>query len=87
MLVRPILWLVFGFLAYTLFKALRQMLLKPPSKPPEKTARGEEMMRDPVCGTYVPRNDAIQARIGGEDCFFCSTECRDKYRSNFYISE
>ena len=39
----------------------------------------EEMIRDPECGTYVPRNDAIKTQAEGKTCYFCSTECRDKY--------
>jgi hypothetical protein len=32
--------------------------------------------KDPVCGTYVPQGAAIQA--GNQ--FFCSEECRRKYK-------
>ncbi len=80
MLVRLILWLIFGFLVYTAVQAIKQQLLKPPAPPPEKTARGEEMIKDPECGTYVPKNDAILARIKGKSHYFCSTTCRDKYQ-------
>jgi len=81
MLVRLFLWLIFGFLAYTAVQAVKQHLLKPPPPPPEKTARGEEMIKDPECGTYVPKNDAIHARVKGRNHYFCSTTCRDKYQS------
>jgi YHS domain-containing protein len=37
------------------------------------------MIRDPECGTYVPRNDAIKTHVEGKACYFCSEECRDKY--------
>ena len=37
-----------------------------------------ELVRDPVCGTYVPRDAALAARVGGETRYFCSTACRDK---------
>jgi len=79
MLVRLILWLIVGFLAYTVFQMLKQALLKPPGPPPEKTTRGEEMVQDPECNTYVPRGDAIKAQHKGETHYFCSNECRDKY--------
>ncbi|RME37531.1 MAG: YHS domain-containing protein, partial [Deltaproteobacteria bacterium] len=48
---------------------------------PEKSAGGEEMVQDPVCGTYVPASDAVWARIGGKRLCFCSEECRDAYRA------
>lgn len=41
--------------------------------------RGEEMVLDPVCGSYVPESSALSARRGGETAHFCSTECRDKF--------
>ena len=80
MLVRLIIWLIVGLLFYTAFQAIKQFLLKPPSPPPEKTARGEEMVQDPECGTYVPRSDAVTFQGKGTTHYFCSTDCRDKFR-------
>jgi len=37
-----------------------------------------ELVKDPVCGTYIPRDTAIAARVGGETRYYCSTTCRDK---------
>ena len=82
MLVRLLLWLIVGFLVYTVFQAIKQAMLKPPAPPPEKTSRGEEMVRDPECGTYVPRSDAIKVQAKGATHYFCSTECRDKYQKH-----
>jgi uncharacterized protein len=36
------------------------------------------LVRDPVCGMYVPRGEAIEGRVGGETRYYCSTACRDK---------
>ncbi len=80
MLVRPLIWLLVGFLIYTAFQIIKQALKKPSAPPPEKTSRGEEMVQDPECKTYVPRNDAIKAQVKGTTSYFCSTECRDKYQ-------
>ncbi len=79
MLVRLLIWLIVGFLVYTVFQMIKQAMLKPPGAPPEKTSRGEEMVQDPECGAYVPRNDAIKTQAKDKTCYFCSTECRDKY--------
>ena len=38
-----------------------------------------ELVRDPNCGTYVPKASAIVAQAGGETRFFCSTNCRDEF--------
>lgn len=38
-----------------------------------------EMVQDPVCGSYVPVDGSITARVEGRTIHFCSTECRDEY--------
>jgi uncharacterized protein len=38
-----------------------------------------EMVRDPVCGTYVPVNEAISVHTHGTVVHFCSEECRRRY--------
>jgi uncharacterized protein len=48
-------------------------------------ARGEqelegEMVKDPCCETYIPRDSAIRARIDGRDHYFCSKECLRKFK-------
>ena len=80
MLVRALIWLIVGFLAYTVYQMIRQAFLKPPSPPAEKTARGEEMIQDPVCGTYIPKNEAVKAPFKGKTAYYCSTDCRDRHQ-------
>ncbi len=43
-------------------------------------SRGVQMVRDPVCGTFVLPERAVTVTEGGRQVFFCSSECRDKYR-------
>jgi YHS domain-containing protein len=43
--------------------------------------RGVQMARDPVCGTYVVPDRAVAVSDGRQQVFFCSTVCRDKYRT------
>ncbi len=80
MLVRPLIYLLVGFLIYTAYQIIKQAVTRNSSPPPEKTSSGEEMLLDPECGTYVPRNDAIKAQIKGTTHYFCSAECRDNYQ-------
>ncbi len=37
------------------------------------------MVKDPCCETYFPKRDGVYAHISGQDFYFCSKECRDKY--------
>ncbi len=40
-----------------------------------------KLVRDPVCGTYVAPASAVSLTAGGETLYFCSEECRSKYRA------
>jgi len=44
-------------------------------------AQGVQMVRDPVCGTYVVPANAIAVSDGARHVYFCSAACRDKYRA------
>jgi YHS domain-containing protein len=44
-------------------------------------AQGVQMAKDPVCGTYVVPDRAVSALVGRQTIYFCSTDCRDKYRA------
>jgi YHS domain-containing protein len=44
-------------------------------------SRGVQMVRDPVCGTYVVPDHAVALSHGRGHIFFCSAVCRDKYRA------
>ncbi len=44
--------------------------------------RGVQMVRDPVCGTFLPPAHALTATSrDGAVLYFCSDECRDRYRA------
>jgi hypothetical protein len=48
---------------------------------PSVPQRGVQMVRDPVCGTFVVPERAVSIVEGRERIHFCSTACRDKYRA------
>ena len=47
---------------------------------PERRATAVKLVRDPVCGTYVAPGTALSLSAGGATHYFCSEECRSKYR-------
>jgi YHS domain-containing protein len=53
------------------------------SSSPEKNtvSQGGELKRDPVCGTYVSTATAVQKNAAGQTHYFCSAECRDKFKT------
>lgn len=42
--------------------------------------RGTQMVRDPVCGTFVVQSRALSATAGGETAWFCSDACRRQWQ-------
>lgn len=44
--------------------------------------RGEPLVKDPVCGTFVVKQRALTASAGGETFWFCSERCRDEWRAS-----
>ena len=40
-----------------------------------------KLVRDPVCGTYVAPSSALSLTTGRTTHYFCSEECRSKYRA------
>ena len=41
-------------------------------------ARAQDLVRDRVCNTFVAKDRAIKAMVGGHEEHFCSTACRDQ---------
>ncbi len=39
-----------------------------------------ELVKDPYCGVYIPKDRAFKARIGGKTLFFCSRKCMESYK-------
>ena len=81
-------FIVFLVLAWALMRLLRVLFTpvppgrRPAAGPPPQAApppggiRLERLVEDPVCGVRVPESRAI--RDG--DRFFCSEECRARFR-------
>jgi YHS domain-containing protein len=50
------------------------------SRPPSSPSPGGELKKDPVCGTFISTATAFQKFSQGQTYYFCSTECRDKFK-------
>jgi YHS domain-containing protein len=42
---------------------------------------GGELIKDPVCGTYVSAGASVTRTVNGQVIYFCSEECRKQYRA------
>ena len=43
------------------------------------TAPAVKLVRDPVCGTYVPPRPALSVTAAGTTHYFCSERCLNEY--------
>lgn len=39
----------------------------------------DQLVKDPVCGTYVVRSRAIRDEAGGRSVYFCSQRCATRF--------
>ncbi len=70
--------------AYLAYRALKSWMLQNVST--EKTVTGETtgeiddvMIKDPFCQVYFPKRNGVHLKADGEDLYFCSKECRDRF--------
>lgn len=73
--------LILGLLVVLYFlvrKALREF--SKPSLPNQGSAAPDQMIQDPVCRVYIPRANAVSATIGGQNYYFCSTNCAQTFQ-------
>ncbi len=78
--------ILIAFLVYVALLALRIFAgikrIKRAARPrPAAEPRGA-MVKDEVCGTYVPRDEAVTEVRDGVERYFCSEECRRRSRTS-----
>lgn len=64
-----------------LWRGMVQGLRDPGATASRSPQRGVQMVRDPVCGTFVVPGRAVALLAGPDRLYFCSADCRDKYRA------
>jgi len=82
-MARIVLALFVVFMLLTVLRGLRIFLsaflrdtARPRPRPGPPATRQAEMVRDPVCGTWIDRSIALSGRSGGTIVPVCSEECR-----------
>ena len=74
--------LFFIFLIYILYSLVKRVFgggQKISGRDPS-TGVISEMVQDPFCKTYIPRNEAYRTIVDGEEKLFCSRECAEKFK-------
>ena len=90
---RAILYLIVSVLVISVLRSIIGVVLKGfsdlvgtstsagASRPrPSSFPSGGELKKDPVCGTFIAASTALQKTVGGETYYFCSPQCRDKFK-------
>ena len=78
--------LILVLIGYLAYRALKSWVLNSSQQHTmQGNAAGEinnDMVKDPYCGVYFAQRDGVLLRHQGEDIYFCSEACRDKYSSS-----
>lgn len=74
-----IVFLVAGFLLYKLIMGDQKKKMAAKQKQTSQSVEAGEMVKDPVCGTYVSSDSDIRVKQGDQVYYFCSYDCRDKF--------
>jgi YHS domain-containing protein len=80
-MIKLLLLALLFFLGYSFFQLLFPSRRQPPKSRgySSRQTQGETMVEDPQCGKYLPVSEAISARVGGQQHYFCSHKCRKEY--------
>jgi len=87
--MKMLLWLALGLIIYLLWRTIissparisssRGATVEGETPGGKRVIDAGDMVKDPVCNTYIPVENAIKENIEGKTYYFCSPECRDKF--------
>jgi YHS domain-containing protein len=79
-------WLIFLGLLILLYYLVKGWISPSRSRQTDRNREDweleSEMVEDPRCKTYIPKDSAIRARIDGRNYYFCSDECMREFKRN-----
>jgi YHS domain-containing protein len=89
--LRAVIYLIASVLVFSVVRTILNILWKgfadlfraePSQAGPKRptVSAGGELKKDPVCGTFISTSTALQKKVGAEIYYFCSAECRDKFK-------
>jgi YHS domain-containing protein len=71
-----------GFVLYKLIMGDQKKKNLSREKKKQDLIDSGEMVKDPVCGTYVSTETGIRVKDDDQVHYFCSYECRDAFLKN-----
>lgn len=81
MLLRLLILIIAGVVIYRAVKRLGESssARRDPHSGNTPTDVDDIMIKDPVCGSYFPKSQAVTIESEGRTVRFCSVECRDQF--------
>ncbi len=77
-------FLILFAVGYLLYRSMKTWMF--PDARPKKNVSSQAggqiddvMIKDPFCEAYFPRRNAVHLKLNGNDYYFCSKACRDRY--------
>ena len=74
-------FILLAFILYLAFLAIRiwKLVTRPKKTASAPRAIRGVMVKDEICNTYIPKEEALREVRDGREYFFCSAECRRKF--------
>ncbi len=79
MIWKLLIFVIAGYVLYRLFMNDRNKKADALKNEHEEQISSGNLVKDPICGTYVEKESSISVRDGEHQEFFCSHDCRNKY--------
>ena len=82
-IVKVLILLILIYVGYKVVTSLRRVKSQDARDDRVDSAplKGEDLVQDPFCATYIPKSQAYSKEIEGCRQYFCSRECCEKYLS------
>ncbi len=77
-IIKIILYTFLIYIVYLIIRFFRALSKVKKSPHPPRPVSGF-MVKDEMCNTYLPKEDAIREIHQGKEYYFCSNECRQKF--------
>ncbi|MGQ9499791.1 MAG: hypothetical protein ACUVQ6_05485 [Dissulfurimicrobium sp.] len=71
--------IAYFFFIKPFLRGYRGVTYKTMGMPPPQPPVHDELVRDPVCGVFVPKRQAIVLVMDGKTHYFCSKRCREEF--------
>jgi uncharacterized protein len=77
---RLLLGMALAFVVFRVYRKIKESVSLERQESSHEIAEPDILVQDPVCGTFVPRKEALKMVQNGQEHFFCSEGCLKRFR-------